>query len=191
MAAVLFGSAGLAWSTDGLRVFTAEGARRMEIAREQPQVPGMVLQTMSGDLEKLGNQPDKVTLIEFIYTTCPTICQSSGGEFAHLRDLLVEKDLPVRMMSVSFDPVADTLEALADYGALHEADGQYWTVARPQLPDLTEMLDFFRVTVIPDNWGGYQHNIAVLLINPEGRFSGVFNTDAYKEITEAVERASR
>ncbi len=95
------------------------------------------------------------------------------------------------MMSVSFDPMADTLEALTDYGSLHDADGKYWTVVRPQLPDLAEMLDFFRVTVIPDNWGGYQHNVAVLLINPQGRFSGVFNTDAYQEITEAVERASR
>ena len=55
--------------------------------------------------------------------------------------------------------------------------------------DLDHLLDVFDVTVIPDNWGGYEHNIAVLLINENGAFSGAFDTQAFDRITHAVRRA--
>ena len=187
--AVLIGGAGLLWATDGLRAFTAEGARRLEIARIQPQVPDIRVETMSGAFKTLATTTGEVTLVEFIYTTCADLCQASGGEFAELRDLIVQQDLPVRMLSVSFDPEVDDVNALLSYGELHNAYDETWTIARPDVSALQSILDFFQVTVIPDNWGGYQHNTAVLLINPDGQFSGVYNTNAYKEITQAVKAA--
>jgi len=187
--AVLIGGAGLLWATDGLRAFTAEGARRLEIARIQPQVPDIRVETMSGAFKTLATTTGEVTLVEFIYTTCADLCQASGGEFAELRDLIVQQDLPVRMLSVSFDPEVDDVNALISYGELHNAYDETWTIARPDVSALQSILDFFQVTVIPDNWGGYQHNTAVLLINPDGQFSGVYNTNAYKEITQAVKAA--
>ena len=111
----------------------------------------------------------------------------SGGEFAELRDLIVQKNMPVRMISISFDPEIDDIDALINYGNSHNAFDKIWTIARPDISDLNDMLDFFQVTVIPDDWGGYQHNTAVLLINSAGQFSGVFNTDAHQEIIQAVD----
>lgn len=184
--AALVGGAGLLWATDGLNAFTAEGARRLNVANTQPHVPNMLVETMSGDFKTLTTNTGEVTLVEFIYTTCADICQSSGGEFAELRDLIVRKDLSVRMMSISFDPEVDDINALLNYADLHNAFDKAWTIVRPQVSDLKDMLDFFQVTVIPDNWGGYQHNTAVLLISPDGQFSGVFNTNAYQEIIQAV-----
>ncbi|MCG8490525.1 MAG: SCO family protein [Sneathiellales bacterium] len=189
--AIILGGAGLIWATDGLQAFTAEGARRLEISNNRPFAPDPILETMEGYFRPLKEAPSKITLIEFIYTTCPTICQSAGGEFARLRDLLVKQEIPVRMISISFDPQQDTVEALSDYGELHGALGKVWTVARPDIADLEALLDFFMVTVIPDDWGGYQHNTAVLLIDKGGRFSGVFDTNAYQAIVQAVKAASR
>ncbi len=185
--AALMGGAGLYGTTDGLQAFTAEGARRLEVSQTRPLAPDPILETMAGQFKPLKGTIPRTTLVEFIYTTCPTICQSAGGEFARLRDLLMERRLPVRMISISFDPQTDTIEALSDYGELHGASGKTWTIARPDIADLDALLNFFKVTVIPDNWGGYQHNTAVLLIDKEGRFSGVFDTNAYQAILQAVE----
>lgn len=185
--AAVLGCAALWQATDGLRAITAEGARRVTIADSPAPVPPIELETMSGEMRPLGSGGP--TLIEFIYTTCPTICQTSGGDFAELRDHLHASGLVVPMISVSFDPEQDDLDALRNYAELHSATGKPWTVARPQVADLPALLRTFRVTVIPDNWGGYEHNIAVLLINGDGKFAGVFDTRAFDNITHAVEQA--
>lgn len=182
--AAALGCAALWQATDGLRAITAEGARRVAISQSPEPVPSTLLEAMNGDLRPLAN--GEPTLIEFIYTTCPTICQTSGGDFAELRDHLAAVELDVPMVSISFDPEEDDLEAMQTYAELHSATGDPWTIARPRSEDLPALLETFRVTVIPDNWGGYEHNIAVLLINRDGQFSGIFDTRAFDEIADAV-----
>ena len=183
----LLGCAALWQATDGFRAITAESARRLAVVEAPRPVPPAMLETMLGDSYALAQQG--VTLVEFIYTTCPTICQASGGDFAELRDYLGAASLQVPMVSVSFDPLTDDLAALRTYGSLHTATGNPWTIARPSAKDLPGLLDTFMVTVIADEWGGYEHNVAVLLINKEGEFAGAFDTRAFDEIRGAVELA--
>lgn len=184
--AALLGLAALWQATDGLRAITAEGARRVAVADNPRPVPPLPVETMTGQWVVPAQGP---ALVEFIYTTCPTICQVSGGDFAELRDHLAGAGLSVPMYSISFDPKQDDLEAMQNYADLHTATGDPWTVARPRLNDLPELLRSFDVTVIPDNWGGYEHNIAVLLIDTKGRFAGAFDTRAFDQITQAIEGA--
>ncbi|MEO9514442.1 MAG: SCO family protein [Paracoccaceae bacterium] len=187
IAAALLGGAALWHATDGLQAITAEGARRVAISQSPELVPSVVLETMTGDFRDLVD--GRPTLIEFIYTTCPTICQASGGDFAELRDYLAVENLQVPMISISFDPARDDLQALRNYAGIHTATGKPWTVARPDPEDLQNLLDTFRVTVIADIWGGYEHNVAVLLIDGNGRFAGIFDTRAFADVATAVENA--
>jgi protein SCO1/2 len=48
--------------------------------------------------------------------------------------------------------------------------------------DLPDLLELFDVTVIPDEWGGYQHNAAIHVITSDGRFSAVYDTDAVEAV---------
>lgn len=188
LGAALLGCATLWQATDGLKAITAEGARRVSVARDPRPVPIVPIETMQGDWVALGQTGP--ALVEFIYTTCPTICQISGGDFAELRDHLQAADLAVPMYSVSFDPENDDLDALLNYADLHSATGDPWTAARPHSADLPALLRVFDVTVIPDEWGGYEHNIAVLYINAQGEFAGAFDTRAFDDIQAAIEAAS-
>ncbi|MEP1587442.1 MAG: SCO family protein [Tateyamaria sp.] len=185
--AALLGGAALWHATDGLQAITAEGARRVAIAQSPEPVSPIVLETMTGAHRDLVD--GRPTLVEFIYTTCPTICQASGGNFAELRDHLRAANLQVPMISISFDPIKDDPQALQNYADIHTATGTPWTVARPRPEDLQTLLDTFRVTVIPDIWGGYEHNVAVLLIDRGGRFAGIFDTREFADIASAVESA--
>lgn len=186
LAAALLGCAALWQATDGLRAITAEGARRVAVADHPRPVPPIAVETMSGDWVIPAKGP---ALVEFIYTRCPTVCQVSGGDFAELRDHLEAKGLRVPMYSISFDPENDDPTALRNYADLHAATGDPWTIARPRIADLPALLQAFDVTVIPDQWGGYEHNMAVLLIDAKGRFAGAFDTRAFDRISSAVEGA--
>lgn len=188
LGAALLGCAAIWQATNGLQAFTAEGARRLAVARDPRPVPPAELETMQGAQVQLASGGP--ALVEFIYTTCPTICQTSGGDFAELRDHLARAGLSVPMYSVSFDPTQDDRDALLAYGEAHTATGDPWTIARPREEDLDSLLKTFEVTVIPDGWGGYTHNIAVLLINSEGAFAGAFDTRAFGAIQAALEAAS-
>ncbi|MBU2581998.1 MAG: SCO family protein [Alphaproteobacteria bacterium] len=171
---------GALWiATDGGLALTTESARRLRVERTQPSVPNAALETMTGETETLRPDTGNLTLIEFIYTTCPTICQSAGAAFARLRDAAEAEGLAprLRMLSLSFDPEADNLAQLAAYGARHKADGRVWTVARPDPDDLPELLATFGVTVIPDGWGGYTHNAGIHLVDDRGRLVAITDAD--------------
>lgn len=165
-------------ATDGLNALTTESARRLAVACTQPPVPNVPLETMSGSSSRLVSS-DKITIVEFIYTRCPIICQTAGTYLARLRDRLKTHNLNerVRIVSVSFDPAYDDVTALADYGAAHGADGVLWTVARPGTQDLAKLLDAFGVTVIPDAFGGYEHNAALHVVSMSGRLIAIADID--------------
>ena len=183
LAASLFvtvmGSACLWFATDGLQAVTSEGKRRLSVARLQPIVPDVVLETMSGSNASLVRNDGRFTLVEFIYTRCPTICRTAGTALARLRDRIEQQNLHerVRILSVSFDPENDGISELSAYGKAHGADGEIWTVARPSTTDLQKLLNAFGVTVIPDEFGGFEHNAALLVVNASGRLISVLDVD--------------
>ncbi len=166
-------------ATDGLGALTTEGARRLEVAAAHPELPDLVLEDMNGREVALGAPGKTIALVEFIYTTCPTICRTAGEEMAQLRDRLTVLGLGdrVKLMSISFDPAHDDQETMTDYAELHGADGFVWTIARPRADDLAVMLDSFGVQVIPDDFGGYEHNAALHLVDRKGRLTRIFDID--------------
>lgn len=186
---VLAGLAGLWGATDGFRALTEEGARRLEIASNPRAVPDLQLQDMTGARLRLADAETAIVLVEFIYTTCPTICQTAGEEFARLRDRVADAGLDgsVRLVSVSFDPDRDDPEAMRAYGALHGADGRIWTVARSARRDLDRLKKGFGLRVIPDEWGGYQHNAAIHVVS-DGRLVGLRDIDDVAGALDLVER---
>ncbi|MDP6304324.1 MAG: SCO family protein [Alphaproteobacteria bacterium] len=190
--AVILLGGGVVWSaTDGFRAFTEESARRLNVSENQPAMPLLVLEDMNGDELRLGRDTyttDKITLVWFIYTTCPTICQIAGSEYARLRDRLAQAGLGdrVRLLSVSFDPLHDRPQEMRGYAETHGADGVIWTVARVRPGDLDLMKRSFGLRVISDEMGGYQHNAAIHLIDRYGRLTDIFDTGDVNKVFNAV-----
>lgn len=176
--ALILGSGGLFVATDGLNAITDEGARRYNVERRKPQLPEFVLEDMTEKKIVIGGElakNEQITVVEFIYTSCPTICQSAGAYYARLRNKIKETglDSKVRLLSVSFDPDNDAVSDLSDYGELHEADGEIWTVARIRKEDLERLKDSFGVIIITDELGGYQHNSGMHIIDRSGRLVAI------------------
>jgi protein SCO1 len=65
-------------------------------------------------------------LLDFIYTTCTTICPVMSQTFAEVQKRLGADASKVRMVSVSIDPEEDTPARLAEYAKRYQAGAQ-WT----------------------------------------------------------------
>lgn len=69
---------------------------------------------------------DGIVAIDFVYTTCTTICPVLSSVFSLVQDGLGEHaDVDVRLISVSIDPLRDTPPRLADYARKFDA-GESW-----------------------------------------------------------------
>jgi protein SCO1/2 len=82
----------------------------------------------------------KTVAINFIFTTCTTICPPLGATFARVqKDLGERAGRDVRLISVSVDPATDTPERMKAWGAkFHAAEG--WTLVTGAKPQVDELL---------------------------------------------------
>jgi len=121
--------------------------RTEEVAAEDPapvsgqkmNIPDVELLDQNG--QKVHFYSDLVkgqtVVINFIFTTCTTICPPLGATFARLQKELGNKD--VRFISISVDPATDTPERLKAWGEkFHAGDG--WTFVTGNKPQVDELL---------------------------------------------------
>lgn len=87
-----------------------------------------VLQTQNGKRLSLTDDigEDTILVMNFIYTTCTTVCPVSSAVFQQLQDHLVKRQgNRVKLISVSVDPVRDTPQRLKNYSQRFNA-GEDW-----------------------------------------------------------------
>lgn len=179
-AVLLLGSLVLWHATDGLQAFTTESARRLAVARTPRALPDPLLQDQADRDLRLSDLRGRLVLAQFIFTRCATLCLASADSFAQIAERLAAgRRGEVVLLSLSFDPVHDGPDELADYAARFGADGETWRIARVADPrDLPQLLESFGVVVIPDPIFGFQHNAAQHLIDRDGRLARILDFDA-------------
>lgn len=181
----------LLWTgTDGLRAFTAEKARILELEREQPKLPSATLTDSNSKDFHLQELEGKYTLMTFMYTSCGDVCPVLERNFAEIYENIPKEVLgsEVVLVSVSFDPENDTPTVLNSYSDHFGADGEQWKMATIQdEQELQAVLDAFEVIVIPNEYGGYEHNSAFYVINPEGKLTNIFDYQAPQTVVEYLD----
>ena len=177
--AVAAGVAALSTQTDGFRVVTSEGARRLGVARAPRTVPSVLLVDQDGASFTLADYRGRLLAVEFIYTSCPTICGLLGETFGQLQDLLQREPAASKLslLSISFDVARDGPAELKQYGERFRAHPPGWRIAVPPAVELQKLLTSFGVVVVPDGAGGFVHNAAISLVDAGGRISRILDPE--------------
>ena len=181
---VLVGYTSASWLTHDFQIWTAEGARRLEVAQQPVRVPPVTVEgpdIAAQSLPAFLAQGDQVTLVDFFYTRCKTVCLSLGSSFQQMQagleaDRAKGAQVGVQLLSISFDGAHDTSTVLGAYARTLQADPSVWRWLR--VPDATEqrtLLHRLGVVVVPDPYGDYDHNAAILVLDAKGRLVRVFD----------------
>ncbi len=74
--------------------------------------------------------PGKISVINFIYTSCTSVCQILTNNFRQIGKALdkIDKDKKVQLISISIDPETDTPQRLKDYAKKQGIDPSRWTL---------------------------------------------------------------
>lgn len=171
--------------THGFQAWTDEDARRLEVAQAPVPAPPVKIEgygVAAPELRALLANGRDVTVVEFIYTRCETLCLVGGAIFQQMQEALRAQPAGsqdagrVRLLSISFDPARDGPAQLAAYARRMHADPQRWQVVRvPRAGDLERLLEAFRVVVVPSGRGDFEHNAALLVVDREGRLVRIFD----------------
>lgn len=131
---------------------------------------------------------NKTVAINFIFTTCTTICPPLTATFRRVQQELGDAALNVQLISISVDPSTDTPERLRDFAAKFKA-GPGWTFVTGDKTEIESLLQALGAGVANKN----DHTPMILVGNDAtGHWTRAYGlsppTTLVKLITSAAER---
>jgi len=126
------------------------------------------------------NYEGYITLVDFFFTDCPTICPIMSAQMARLQDKFLQEhpELPIRFLSFSVKPESDTPEKLKSYSRQRGADLSRWNFLTGQARDIYDLAqDGFLLTAFPSDTaqGGIFHTDKVTLLDKKMRMRGYYD----------------
>lgn len=119
----------------------------------------------------------KVLVVDFIFTTCPTVCprltQSMSGV-----DKSLAGEADVRMVSITVDPENDTPEKLAAYGSRYGADPERWLFLTGEPDHVRDtVIKGFKMAVRKVSDANIDHAEKMVLVDRRMHVVGVYDAD--------------
>ena len=170
----------------------AGGARPRALALGDT-VPDFRLTNQKRRPVALSNLRGRVVAINFVYTSCalPDFCLRIANNFGVLQKRFkarLGRDLV--LLTVTFDPVHDTPEVLAQYARRWDADPATWHFLTGPVRDVQRVCHLFGVDFFPDE-GLMSHSLHTAILDRRGKLvanleGNQFTADQLGDLTEAV-----
>lgn len=172
----------------GFENWTFEDVRRARAMQGRIEARPLQVRTSQGTQLALWTTPSdgaSAILVNFIYTSCPTVCQTLGAEYTQMQRELADQNAiggRVRLVSLSFDVEHDGTAQLDGYARLHHADPTIWTIAAPVSPAASErLLRELGVVVVRDGLGGYVHNASIHVTDGAGKVLAIYDEADWRD----------
>lgn len=137
----------------------------------QHYIPEFAFTNQVGKTVGRAEMEGMVTIVDFFFTSCPSICPKMSAEMERVNDMFRDYD-NVRIMSISIDPTYDTPEILKEYADEHNAKAGKWDFLTGGVQETYDLAKcgFMIPTVdgmgVPDD---FVHSDKFMLIDELGR----------------------
>ena len=129
----------------------------------------------------------KTVAINFIFTTCTTICPPLTATFRRVQQEAATRGLPVQLISISVDPTTDTPERLRDFAAKFKAEPG-WTFVTGDKAEIDSVLRALGAAVSNKN----DHTPMVLIGNDTSDYwTRTYGLTSPAKIVEIIDNASK
>jgi protein SCO1 len=134
-------------------------------------VPDFTLTGQDGEAVTLSRFRGKVVALNFVYTRCalPNFCVRSSNNFGNLQTRFrnnLRRDFV--LLTVTFDPVHDSPEALKKYAVNFKADLTAWHFLTGSETAIRRVCNLFGEDYFPDE-GLMDHSLHTAIIDRQGR----------------------
>jgi protein SCO1/2 len=138
----------------------------------------------------------KVWVAAFMFSRCPTICPRITRKMVKLQNEAKEKNVPLRLVSISVDPENDTPEVLRDYANRFHADLKSWSFLTGDFAAIQKTaVDGFKLALegradAGASDFGILHGSHLVLVDRALHIRGYYRTDDDSELQRLLSDAS-
>jgi len=153
-------------------------------------ISNFVLTNQSGDpLSYEEDLAGRIVVASLFFTHCTNSCNKVNRAMARIHDYPNFEPYPeVRFLSVSVDPAADSVEAMAQYGMALEADPGRWSLVSGNKSVLYELIKESLMLDVDSALAPVEIDQRIRLIDPEGRLRGQdYQGTADSEVKKLIE----
>ncbi len=159
------------------------------------QVPPFTLVDQTKTPVSLAALAGKVIAVNFVYTRCalPQFCVRMSNAFSVLqRRFQARLGRDMVLLTISFDPVRDQPEVLAQYAHRWNADPAAWHFLTGDPVDVKRLCAAFGVDSFPDE-GLFNHTLRTAVIDRTGRLAAVIDGNQFtaEQLGDLVETVAR
>lgn len=137
----------------------------------------------------------RITVVDFFFTSCPTICPKMTDNLLELQKRLDRKEWDdIRILSITVDPAHDSVAVLRSYAEKKGIDTTRWdllTGARERIYELGK--EGFMVSARADSQapGGFLHSGRFILVDPDRRIRGFYDGTKEASLDQVLEDIRR
>ncbi len=134
------------------------------------EIPNFEFTNQDGKLISNSFYKDKVYVLEFFFTTCPTICPKMNENMVKLQNEFYG-NLDFGIASISINPEYDTPEILKEYAKSHGATLKTWNFLTGDKATIYELANKGIALYAGENSeaeGGFEHSGMFALVDKQG-----------------------
>jgi len=154
------------------------------------QVPDFEFTNQYGETVTMSNFEGDILVVDFFFTTCPTICPIMTKQMARLQWMLEDPAYDdVSFLSHTVNPSHDTPEVLLEYAKEEGADLERWTfVTGDQEEIYTQGVKGYLISSQEDDGapGGFLHSSMFVLLDRDRHIRGYYDGTSSKEVDDLV-----
>tara|TARA_B100001287_G_scaffold42180_1_gene31286 strand:- start:43218 stop:44420 length:1203 start_codon:yes stop_codon:yes gene_type:complete len=134
---------------------------------------------------------NKVRLVNFFFTSCPTICPKMTLNIRSIQQELAKECLTnISLLSFTVDPKRDTIKKLKEYSKTYNINNDNWNLLTGQQDDIYDLgINGFLVpsqeNALAD--GGFLHSEMMILIDKDDRIRGYYDATDPQNIPKVVQ----
>ncbi len=140
-------------------------------------IPPFYLDGHNGNKISNATFKDKITVVDFFFTYCPTICPKMSSELARVQ-LEMEKEEDVMILSHTVDPKRDSVAVLKEYGDRYEADSTRWIFVTGDKKEIYDLARYGYFVTASEGSGGdddFIHTNKFILVDKSGVIRGYYD----------------
>ncbi len=134
----------------------------------------------------------KVHVMDFFFTSCPTICPKMKANMLTVYEKFLEEDRLV-LVSHSIDTRHDSVPVLKEYSERLEVGAPRWHFVTGEKENIMGIARDYMVTAMEDTLspGGYAHSGAMILLDKKRNIRGYYDGTSAKETAKMIKDIDR
>ena len=139
-----------------------------------------------GDTVTLADVEGQILMVDFFFSRCATICPVMTQNLKRIHDRL-DAQMPVRILSHSVTPQADSVSVLNRYAEKHGANPELWWFLTGEKKEIYKLARRSYFSCLDEGDGGFQdfvHTENIVLVDEKGRLRGFYDGTDSKSMSQ-------